>query len=216
MSSDFVAIYGGSFDPLHYAHYEIVGTLCRNPMCRQIILMPNYANPLKYKPMFNADERLHMCEAIAKEYNSLYPLGESLPRVIASDYETSQKRPVFSVQSVKAIKQQIESYSSNMRLAFVLGSDSFSGLLKWKQPHILCRLVEFILVERIPCTNYSLKEMKNVIGAEVRILGHITLDTFQNVSSTRVRFLLQNGEIDEALGMLPQSIHNIIKTHFRL
>ncbi|WP_416372919.1 adenylyltransferase/cytidyltransferase family protein, partial [Helicobacter typhlonius] len=38
----YVAIYGGSFDPPHKGHSEIIRTLCENVLYTHIILMPNF------------------------------------------------------------------------------------------------------------------------------------------------------------------------------
>ena len=40
-----VAIFGGSFDPIHKGHLEIIDRLSK--MFDKVIVLPNYQNPLK-------------------------------------------------------------------------------------------------------------------------------------------------------------------------
>ena len=43
-----IAIFGGSFDPVHLGHIEIVKKALKNFDINKIIIMPNFLNPLKH------------------------------------------------------------------------------------------------------------------------------------------------------------------------
>ena len=160
----YVAIYGGSFDPPHKGHSEIIRTLCENVLYTHIILMPNFKNPLKTPPLFAPLQRLQMCEKIAKEYNAQYPpLSSSslasLPRVSVNDYEIRQNRAVYSVESVREIQNELKAKYADMcrdmKYAFVLGSDSFNQLARWHNPQELCEMVDFVVVHRVDLESSS-------------------------------------------------------------
>ncbi|WP_300448467.1 nicotinate-nicotinamide nucleotide adenylyltransferase [uncultured Helicobacter sp.] len=228
--SSFVAIYGGSFDPLHKAHSEIIRLLCEDSLFWHIILLPNYANPLKPPPLFSALERLKMCQIMANAYNARYSSLTSLPKVAVSDYEVGQNKPVFSMQSIGVIEAQMRQTYPHAQFAFVLGSDSFASLAQWNQPQKLCKMVQFVLIHRkllhnpqypqslknpLPQSHTeSIDECKMPLKA--KILKHFSLGAFDAFSSSKVRYLLENARTQAALEMIPTNIHSIIKTHFQL
>lgn len=232
-SRDFIAIFGGSFDPPHLAHREIIKLLCEIKECLHIIILPTYMNPLKAKPLFSATSRVQMCEIIARELNDMYKPADSithtaLPRVIVSDYEIRQNQPIFSVQSIAAVQDSMRVYYPQIQYAFALGSDCFIQIPKWKEPERLCQMVDFIIIERALSEQQNhakidaIKYQKNLFAEslkndnslhsslQVRILTHLVLPHFHHVSSSKVRFLLFDNQLEKALKMLPSSIHHII------
>ena len=210
-STYFIAIYGGSFDPPHLAHLEILEILTNNPLCIRTILLPNYQNPLKSKSLFSPNERLKMCEILAQI---------SGDKTAISDYEIRQNRPVHTIESICALQKWIADSNlldskwldsiPQVKLCFVLGSDSFESLHLWKDSQSLCDLVEFIVVKRESST---ITHPQN-LTPKVRM--SINLSHFNTISSSKVRELLHNGEIEKALKMLPQQIFPFIHAHFKL
>ena len=210
-STYFVAIYGGSFDPPHLAHLEILKILNNNSLCLQTILLPNYQNPLKSKSLFSPNERLKMCEILAQI---------SGDKTTISDYEIRQNRPVHTIESIFALQKQI--LDSNLldskwldsipqaKLCFVLGSDSFETLHLWKDSQSLCDLVEFIVVKRESST---ITHPQNLTP---KVRTSINLSHFNAISSSKVRELLHNGEFEKALKMLPPQIFPFIHAHLQL
>ena len=213
-STYFIAIYGGSFDPPHLAHLEILKILNNNSLCLQTILLPNYQNPLKSKSLFSPNERLKMCEILAQI---------SGDKTIISDYEIRQNRPTHTITSIRALQKQISSFldsnqldsnppdsNSQTKLCFVLGSDSFETLHLWKDSQSLCDLVEFIVVKRESST---ITHPQNLTP---KVRTSINLSHFNAISSSKVRELLHKGEINKALKMLPAEIFPFIHAHFQL
>ena len=208
-STYFIAIYGGSFDPPHLAHLEILKILNNNPFCIRTILLPNYQNPLKSKSLFSPNERLKMCEILAQI---------SGDKTTISDYEIRQNRPIHTITSIRTLQKQISSFldsnqpnsSPQAKLCFVLGSDSFETLHLCKNSQSLCELVEFIVVKRETST---ITHPQNLTP---KMRTSINLSHFNAISSSKVRELLHKGEINKALKMLPQEIFPFIHAHFKL
>lgn len=212
--SSIIALYGGSFDPLHYAHLEIIRILCKNPLYEQIILMPNYRNPLKSHPFFTPSQRLQMCQILADEINNA-PKNQKIPYIVVSDYEVRQNQPVFSVQSVAFIKEQIEMQCSNAKLVFVLGEDSLRNLGQWKDAQRLCQMVEFVLIRReIP--QKDSQKLSHIVPY-ARVIECLDMPPhIAHFSSSAVRCLLEKGQVEEALKLIPVCLHTFIKANFRL
>lgn len=213
--SNIIALYGGSFDPLHYAHMEIIRLLRENLLYKRIILMPNYRNPLKSSSFFTPLQRLQMCKILADEMNNAKSCNQKIPYISVSDYEVCQNRSVFSVQSAAFIKEQITKQDTNAQLVFVLGEDSFNNLKQWKDVEKLCKMVDFVLIKR------EISQKDSQISPHIVPYAHVIkcLDLPPSVahfSSSSVRSLLQKGQIDEALNLVPVCLHTFIKANFRL
>jgi nicotinate-nucleotide adenylyltransferase len=124
-----VAIFGGSFDPIHKGHIEIINKLSKS--FDKVIVLPNYLNPLKNRFSASAKKRL---EWIKKSINN--------PKVEISDYEIKQNKPCYTIDTIKQILKNYD------KISFVIGADNLSTLNKWKNIDELKKLVNFIVVSR--------------------------------------------------------------------
>ena len=71
------AIFGGSFDPVHLGHVEIVKKALKKPYIDEVIVVPNYLNPLKRSFCAPPELRLKWLRETFK----------NLPNVKISDFE---------------------------------------------------------------------------------------------------------------------------------
>lgn len=51
------AIYGGTFDPIHYGHLKSVTALAEEVSLRQVIIMPNNVPPHRPQPQASSIQR---------------------------------------------------------------------------------------------------------------------------------------------------------------
>lgn len=224
--TEVIAIYGGSFDPLHLAHESIVQSMLVPIATPQgevridkFIMIPNYQNPLKNSPMFEAVERLEMCKIFL---HSLMQNSCSYPYLEVSEYEIKQNRAVYSIESIEHI---YTCYGSNIRLLFVLGMDSFATLARWKACERICDLVEFVLICRASqpvsmqgraeqaVSGIATKKIGNPHNLHARVLSYLSLpDSVSGCSSSIVRRLLNEGRQDDALRLCPASVQAYIRT----
>ncbi|NPA11457.1 MAG: nicotinate (nicotinamide) nucleotide adenylyltransferase [Epsilonproteobacteria bacterium] len=120
------ALFGGSFDPPHLGHIEIVKKA--GDFCDKVIIMPNYLNPLKKN--FSAPANLR--------YEWLKKIFNKYPFVEVSDYEIKQQKPVYTIDTVKHFKPDF----------FIIGSDNLKTLHLWKDIDKLKNMVEFVVAKR--------------------------------------------------------------------
>ena len=146
-----VAIFGGSFDPVHLGHVEVVKKALENLDVDKIIIMPNYLNPLKHK--FAAPPEIRI--------KWLKKVFEKFPKVEVSDFEIKQNRPVYSIETVKTFKPAY----------FIIGSDNLKTLDKWKDIDKLLNLTEFVVATREGVDNSLLKKynIKKVLKVDIPI-----------------------------------------------
>jgi len=133
-----VILFGGSFDPIHKGHIEIINQTVN--LADKVIVIPNYLNPLKNSFSAPAELRLKW-------------LKESInnPKIEISDYELKQNKPCYTIDTIKHFKQFYD------KISFIIGADNLSTLDKWKNINELKKLVEFIVVTRdnIPIKGYK-------------------------------------------------------------
>ncbi len=123
------AIFGGSFDPIHKGHIEIINKLSQK--FDKVIVLPNYLNPLKHNFSAPAKKRF---EWIQKSINN--------PKVEISDYEIKQNKPCYTIDTIQHFLQNYD------KISFVIGADNLSTLSKWKNIDELKKLINFIVVSR--------------------------------------------------------------------
>ncbi len=134
-----IAIFGGSFDPPHRGHLQIIELILNKLDIDKLIILVAYKNPFKANYRIQANKRLKWIESITSKYN----------KIICSDYEILQNKVVTSIQSVR----YFESIYNPSKIYFVLGQDNFLQIDKWSEFDILKNKVEFIVIERFSYEN---------------------------------------------------------------
>lgn len=130
-----IAIFGGSFDPPHIGHEQIVYHCLKNLIdVDKLVVVPTYLNPLKSGFKFDPKIRLEL----------VHDLFDDIKNVEVSDFEVEHNKAVYSIQTVKYLK---EKYNAQ-KIYFIIGSDNVSTLHKWKQIDELYKLVEFVVITR--------------------------------------------------------------------
>jgi nicotinate-nucleotide adenylyltransferase len=122
------AIFGGSFDPPHLGHVEIVKKAFENVDIDRLIIMPNFLNPLKNSFSAPPELRLKWLEKIFKNFKN----------VEISDFEISKNRPVYSIETIEHFKPDY----------FIIGSDNLHTLDKWHRINDILKKVELIVAKR--------------------------------------------------------------------
>lgn len=128
-----IALYGGSFDPPHIAHFEIIKEVSKTLEIDLLFVMVAYQNPLKQKCLFNEHLRLRWMQMLC----------EGIDKVIVSDFEI-QNKIVFTKDTLIYMQ---ETYNPK-KMYWILGEDNVATLHKWKDYETLQKKVEFIFVRR--------------------------------------------------------------------
>ncbi len=126
------AIFGGSFDPVHTGHLEIINKLKQLDFIDDIIVVPTYLN--RFKDKFSAPPKIRL--------NWLKELFKSEKKVIVSDFEVNQKQKTATITTVKHF---LKSYD---KIYVVIGADNLKALHKWQDIDELKKLATFIVATR--------------------------------------------------------------------
>jgi nicotinate-nucleotide adenylyltransferase len=127
-----IALFGGSFDPLHDGHKAIVKALLKMDEINKVVIMPTFLNPFKSKSHTPATLRLKALDEYFKKFKN----------VEVSDFEVLQKKKVPTIESVKYLLKKYK------KIYLVIGADNLATLDRWQNYDELKKLVTFIVASR--------------------------------------------------------------------
>ena len=131
-----IGILGGTFNPVHNGHLYIAGQALKKLSLDRVIFIPTFIPPhKKIKERIKPADRLHMLKSAVR--------GKK--RFSVSEYEMRKKGTSYSIRTVKHLRKR---YGKNAKLFFLMGSDSASGLRKWKDASKLLTLVQVVVIPR--------------------------------------------------------------------
>ncbi len=129
------AIYGGTFDPIHYGHLKPVEALATQVALHRVIIMPNNVPPHRPQPEANSQQRKAMVElAIA---------GHPLFKLDAR--ELARSTPSWTVETLEQVRAE---QGARQPLAFIIGQDSLLSLHRWHRWENLLDLCHLLVCQR--------------------------------------------------------------------
>ncbi|WP_145589767.1 nicotinate-nucleotide adenylyltransferase [Yersinia rochesterensis] len=202
------ALFGGTFDPIHYGHLKPVEALAQQVGLQHIILLPNHVPPHRPQPEANAQQRLKMVE-LAVADNPLFSVDSR---------ELLRDSPSFTIDTLEALRKE---RGATRPLAFIIGQDSLLSLHKWHRWQSLPDVCHLLVCAR-PGYSQTLEtpELQQWLDAHrvfepealsLRPHGAIYLaDTpLLNISATDIRHRRHNGESCDDL--LPRAVQRYIE-----
>lgn len=137
MSHPTIMVLGGSFDPFHLGHLEILRTVQHHfPTTSEIQLLPSFSSVEKKESGAAAKHRLAMLELIIATY-----FAKTSPIVTINTTELNSGRPQFSVDTIQTL-----STTTGAKYSFVIGADQFSQFHRWKTPDKLLDALDRLVV----------------------------------------------------------------------
>ena len=124
-----VAIYGGSFNPLHYGHTGLAAWVAAHTAVDEVWLMVTPNNPLKAGNIL-ADEQERL-QAARKEIERLQAEHtiKGIARVRVSDFEFGLPRPSYTANTLRHLQ---EAYPQH-RFALLIGQDNWAIRHQWRE-----------------------------------------------------------------------------------
>jgi nicotinate-nucleotide adenylyltransferase len=154
-----VAIFGGTFDPVHRGHLAVARAAAARFKLGKIYFVPADIPPHKQKqPLTPYYHRFAMVAlAVAGEKNFIPSLLEA-PEIIQSEGKLAS----YSIDTVRRFKQTMK---KSDRLFFLIGIDAFLDIGKWRSPVELMHECEFIVASR---PKFSLTDVAKALPESMR------------------------------------------------
>lgn len=165
-----LAIFGGTFDPIHTAHLTIAREAARRFSLSCVLFVPASHPPHKGDATSAGYEDRHRMVELACRGEPLFEAS----RLEASD------RVSYSVSTIEQIRATLP---PGHELFFLIGADAFAEIQTWYRWEDVVRLVDFLVVTR-PGHSYGVPA-----GARVHTLETVALP----VCSSELRARLAAG-----------------------
>jgi nicotinate-nucleotide adenylyltransferase len=154
-----IAIYGGTFDPVHHAHLILARQAIETLGLVKVILVPAAISPLKKAaPVASGEVRLAMLQAAVKEE----------PEFEVDECELLRPPPSYTIDTVEEIRRREHDSS----IFCLIGEDNVEELPRWHRFADLEQMVRFVVLDRSgkqPSHSYQLIHRRIDISAtEIR------------------------------------------------
>ncbi len=184
-----IAVFGGSFDPVHKEHIRLVKAALRELQLDTLFVMPAYAPPHKLGKELSPDkDRLAMCR--------LAFLSE--PKVVVSEYEIQKKGTSYTYLTCQYFKEQYP----DAELFWLVGTDMLRDFPTWKHPERILACVTLAVCGRDEKEGWEQAEQAAFFarfGKNFRYLSY----NGEDISSTKIRVYAGAGLSVEAYTSAP-------------
>ena len=171
-----IAIYGGSFNPMHIGHEKIVDYVLNNLNMDKIIIIPVGIPSHRENNLEQSDTRLKICKEIFK--------GNK--KIEVSDIEIKSEGKSYTYDTLLKL---MDLYGENNEFFEIIGEDSLKSLKTWKNYEELLKICKFIGFRRKDDKSIQIDEEflnnKNIIILE---------NEYYDISSTEIRNMVKNNE----------------------
>ncbi|MBR5134187.1 MAG: nicotinate-nucleotide adenylyltransferase, partial [Clostridia bacterium] len=174
-----IALFGGSFDPIHNGHLALVRTVADQLGLDRVLLMPTGRPPHKVKLSATSDaDRAAMCRLAT----------DGDPLIDVSTFEIEKGGASFTVDTLEALRAQYPDDSWYL----LMGADMFLTLTTWKRFEDIARMATICTVPRDDVS----KDRLLAYAAELEAAGavcRVCEAPLVRVSSTQVREAVKSG-----------------------
>ncbi len=214
-----IGIFGGTFNPIHLGHVQVVREVKADFDLDKILIIPSALPPHKeLDGVADAEDRLEMIRLAFSDD----------PSFMISDVELKRSGPSYTIDTVRHFKSIL---SENTDLFLIVGLDAFLEIDTWKSYQDLFLLIPFIVMSRTINGQNSIKlewkSLKNYLQSKISkgYTFSLTQSSFVhdkkqpifvcnvtpvNISSTSIRRNIREGRSIKQL--VPEIIEDFIKT----
>ena len=218
MCAQRIALYGGTFDPVHAGHLEIARRVAEVFDIETVLFIPAQMAPHKLgRPV---TEPIH-------RYAMLALATQDDPRLRISTFELESPDRRYTVDTVEHFKRAL---GDSTELFFIMGADSWSEITTWREWERLLTMTNHIVVTRPgyePSTTHvgaiseRIEDLRNLEGVgalqgDVRDDGariFLTDVVMKDVSATDIRRRASEGRFEELAGLLPGPVLEYIQKY---
>jgi nicotinate-nucleotide adenylyltransferase len=196
-----IALFGGTFDPIHLGHTRVTAEAAKHIGAEKIVFIPAKRSPLKgFTPWASDDDRFAMI-ALAIAGDRSFEL---------SDYELKRPQPSYTLQTVRQFQAD---YGSEAEIYWLVGADSIEDLPHWYK---ICELIDecnLATMYRAGFEPPDFSKFKVLWGTQrvERLQRNVIETPLIDISSTEIRNRLAAGQ--DVTNMLHPAVAEYIHEH---
>lgn len=196
-----IALFGGTFDPIHLGHTAVAAAAAEHIGAEKIVFIPAKRSPLKDSfPEAGDGDRLAMI-ALAIADNEKFQLN---------DYELRKPEPSYTLETVRHFQAD---YSGKALICWLIGADSIYELSCWYGIVELIDECNLCVMFRAGCKPPDFAKFKDVWGAArvEKLQRNVIRTPLIDISSTEIRNRLAAGR--DVTDMLAPQVADYIRKH---
>ena len=185
-----IAVYSGSFNPLHIGHLAIMKHLIEEAGFDMVYLIVSPKNPLKDGiSSDSAHDRYKAAQAAVARHFPMYQSdGKTDGKVLVDDIELTMPEPHYTIRTLDALKER----EPDNTFTLTIGSDNLSDIRRWRD---YSRLLREYGVAVFPRTGFDTDSLRASLLSEdptykITLLNAEMVD----ISSTVIREAIASGE----------------------
>ena len=162
---------GGTFNPPHKGHKNIILEAYKNLNLDKVYVIPNNIPSHKKIPLNSPTpyNRMEMCEIMCKDLDFTQVL----------DIEIKKGGTSYTIDTLKELKKEGD------KLYLIIGSDSFLTIDKWREFEEIFALCELVVFKRE--LEIDLNQQKTYLEKKYGVKSHLIESKILEVSSTELR-----------------------------
>ncbi|AFY51007.1 nicotinate/nicotinamide nucleotide adenylyltransferase [Nostoc sp. PCC 7524] len=197
-----LAIFGGTFDPIHWGHLLIAETALHQVPIEKVIWMPSFYPPHKTAALF--EHRVAMLQIATREN----------PAFTVSQIETKRSGNSYAIDTLI----ELSACYPNTHWYWIVGLDTFQTLPRWYRGEELAQMCDWLIAprllggENITQSELICKQVRQQLQKQSVTIHWQLLDTpLVGVSSSLIRKLCRDGKSIRYL--VPEEVRSYMKFH---
>ncbi len=166
-----IALYFGSFNPIHIGHLIIAQSILLNPEIEKVWFVVSPQNPFKNAEGLLPETQRYYLAQIATEDN---------PQFYVSNIEFSMPKPSYTIDTLGYLKEKYP----DKKFSLLMGEDNLASFHKWKNFEAILENHKIYVYRRTGNGETSSIQSPNISFLDVPLM---------NISSTLIRERIKAG-----------------------
>jgi len=208
-----VAIYGGTFDPVHNGHIEVARRVLELFELDEVLFVPACLPPHKRTVGISSAFHRFAMLALATKHEA---------RLRISTVELDQPERPYAVETVARMQNEL---GGDRRLFFMIGADSWAEITTWHKWQRLLRMCDLIVVTRpgyelsrnkpsgpnvVDARGMSKKEISGLLSSDDEPRVFFTDAAMVDVSATAIRAAARSNDRARLKEIAPPDVASYI------
>lgn len=144
-----IGLFGGTFDPIHFGHLNLVFELLEKKQLDQVWFIPAQINPHKKEnPPTSMDHRLAMVQLAI----------QGIPFFHLKDLEKERPPPSYTIDTLRTFIAEEATSRAPHQFYLLMGEDAVPGFIHWHLPEEIVKLVPLLIGSRTGMWQVEMEE----------------------------------------------------------
>ena len=198
-----LALFGGTFDPVHFGHLITARAVAEQCRFERITFVPAASPPHKPPARADTEHRLGMLELAIRD-EGLFDICR---------LEIDRTGPSYTLDTLEELRRQ---HGPRTKIHWIIGADMLEGLPTWHRVQGVLVLAEIIVAARPPWQQRLpaiLNGLTRELGTgQVERIKQAMIDTpLINISSSMIREKVANAQ--PITDLVPELVNTYIREH---